>query len=181
MFCMYRLRHLKETDRGSGKTVGKHKTQTDGNCQPVVAAVNGHSWDRWLILMNCACCTKGRIYSHICSVNLMTADEPPSISLCPPPRALFSSYWMLTMSTPVPVAAAPRFGSRPSLMMVHAHGPGRNWQAKLAGICWGSAGPRRWRAQLPAAIYYWTQVVFSFSSTLLPPTQELYSKGWVQA
>lgn len=118
-----------------------------------------HHWGCWLILMKCACYTKGHIYSHICSVNQATADEPPSISLCPTCGALFFSYWMLTMSTPVPVAADPHFGPRPSLMMVQAHRPGRNWQAKLAGICWGSARPWLWRAWLPAAIYYWTQVV----------------------
>lgn len=73
--------------------------------------------------MKGACCTKGRIYSHICSVNQATAVEPPSISLCPTRRDPLSSYWMLTTSTPAPVAADPRFGWRPSLMMALAHGP----------------------------------------------------------
>lgn len=88
-----------------------------------------HHWGRWLILMKGACYAKGHIYSHICSVNRATADQPPSISLCPTRRAPLSSYWMLTMSTPAPVAADPRFGPRPSLMMVLAHGP----RTQLAG------------------------------------------------
>lgn len=62
------------------------------------------------------------------------------------------------MSTPALVAADLRFGPRPSLMMVLAHRQGRNWQAKPAGICWGSAGPWLRRARLPAEIYYWTKV-----------------------
>lgn len=131
-----------------------------------------HHWSCWLILMKGACNAKGHIYSHICSVNQAPADEPPSISLCPTRRASLSSYWMLTISTPAPVAADPRFGPQPSLMMVLAHRPGHNWQAKPAGICWGSAGPWLWRARLPAAIYYWTQVasfpphLFSHPGTL---------------
>lgn len=88
-----------------------------------------YHWGCWLILMKGTCYTKGHIYSHICSVNQATADQPPSISLCPTRRAPLSSYWMLTMSTPAPVAADPRFGPRPSLMMVLAHRLGR----KLAG------------------------------------------------
>lgn len=189
MFCMYRLRHLKE-DRESSKTVSKHKTQTDGSCQPIVTTVNGHSCAplRSLVNINEMCMLYKRpyLFSYLlsepddcrrASINT-TLLTPPS----PPPRgALFSSYWMLTMSTPVPVAADPHFGSQPSLMTVHAHRPGRNWQAKLAGICWGSAGPRLWRARLPAAIYYWVQVVFFFFIHTSPPTQELYSTGWVQA
>lgn len=113
--------------------------------------------------------TKGHIYSHICSANHRTGDEPPSISLYPTRRATVFSHWVLTMSTAVPVAADLFFGRQPSFMMVQAHRPGRNWQAKLPGICWGSDGPRLWSARLPAAIYYWTQIVsfppHSLSST----------------
>lgn len=87
------------------------------------------------------------------------------------------------MSTPAPVAADPHFGWRPSLMIVLAHRPGRNWQSKPAGICWGSAGPWLWRAWLPAAIYYWPQVV-SFPPPLLPqPRTPFYrlSAGLIRA
>ena len=141
-----------------------------------------HHWGRWLILMKGACYTKGHIYSHICSVNQENGDEPPSISLCPTCRAPLSSYWMLTMSTPAPVAAEPHFGPQPLLMMVLAHRPGRNWQAKPAGICWGSTGPWLWRARLPAAIYYWTQVV-SFPPHLSQPRTLFYrlSAGLIRA
>lgn len=41
-----------------------------------------HHWGHWLILMKGARHSKGHIYSHICSVNRATADQPPSISLC---------------------------------------------------------------------------------------------------
>lgn len=132
--------------------------------------------------MKCACYTKGHIYSHICSVNQATADQSPSISLCPTRRAPFS-YWMLTMSTPAPVAADPHVGPWPSLMMVLAHGPGRNWQAKPVGICRRSAGPRLRRTRLPAAIYYWTQVV-SFPARLSPHSRTLFyrlSAGLIRA
>lgn len=107
------------------------------------------------------------LFSYLLS-ELGNCRRPLSISLCPTRRAPISSYWMLTMSTPAPVAADPQFGPQPSLMMVLAQRPGRNWQAKLAGICWGSAGLWLWRARLPTAIYYWTQVV-SFPPHFSPP------------
>lgn len=110
----------------------------------MVIAVNGHSCaplGHWLILMKGEYYAKGHIYFYFCPVNQATAYEPPSISLCPTRRAALSSYWMLMMSTPAPVAADLRFGPRPSLMMVLAHRQRRNWQAKPAGICLGSAGP----------------------------------------
>lgn len=123
--------------------------------------------------MKSPCYTKGHIYSHICSVNRATADKFPSISLCPTCRAPLSSYWMLTMSTPAHLAADPHIGPWPSLMMVLAHKPGHNWQAKPASICWGSTGPWLCRARLPAAIYYWTQVV-SFPPHLSPHLRSLF-------
>lgn len=140
-------------------------------------------WGFWLILIKCECYAKGYIYFHICSVNRATAYELPSISLCPTRRAALSSYWMLMMSTPAPVAADLRFGPWPSLMMVLAHRQGHNWQAKPAGICLGSAGPWLWRARLPAAIYYWTQGT-SFPSHLFPHHGTLFyrlSAGLIRA
>lgn len=137
----------------------------------------------WLILMKGTWYTKGHIYSHTCSVNQTTRDEPPSISLYPTHGATLFSYWVLTMFTAAPVAAYLFFGWWPSLMMVLAHRPGRNWQAKLVGICWGSAGPWLWRGRLPAAIYYWTQVV-SFSQHLLSHPRSLFyrlSAGLIRA
>lgn len=131
----------------------------------------------WLILMKGACRAKGHIYSHIYSANQATVDEPPSISLCPTRRAPLSSYWMLTMSTPAPAAADPRFGPRPSLMMVLAHRPGeRNWQAKtsrhLLGVGWATA------PKSPAAC---GDLLLDTSRLSAPPpshpAQELYSTG----
>ena len=118
---------------------------TDGGCQTAVTNVNGRSCAPLRMLINVLKKSegyvKGHIYIHICSVNQATADEPASILLCPICRAALSSYWMLMMSTPALVAADLRFGPPPSLMMVLAHRLGRNWQAKPAGICWGSARP----------------------------------------
>ncbi len=93
--------------------------------------------------MKGTCYAKGHIYFHICSVNQATADQPPSISLCPTRRAPLSSYWMLTMSTPAPVAADPLFGPWPSLMMVLAHRPGTQLAGQtsrhLLGVDWAMA------------------------------------------
>lgn len=66
---------------------------------------------------------KGHIYFRIYSLNRAAACEPPSISLCHTRRAVLSSYWMLMMSTPAPVAVDLCSGPRPSLM------------AELLGIC----------------------------------------------
>lgn len=116
-------------------------------------------------------------------MNHRTRDEPLSISLYFTRRATLFSYWVLTMSAAELVVADPFFGWQPSLMMVLAQRAGRNWQAKLPGICWGSDGPWLWSARLPGAIYYWTQVV-SFPAHLFPHPRTLFyrlSAGLIRA
>lgn len=68
-------------------------------------------------------------------------------------------------------------------MMMLAHRTPCDWQAKPAGICWGSAGPGLRRVRLPATIYYWTQVV-SFPPLLFLHSRTLFyrlSAGLIRA
>lgn len=138
-------------------------------------------WDRWLILMKCACYTKGHIYPHICSVNLMTADEPPSISLCPTARGFV--LFLLDVNDVYTCAC----GGRPPLWIaaITHDGAGPQARTQLAGQTSRHLLGVGWAAALKSLaacsdLLLDTSRFFFFIHTS-PPTQELYSTGWMQA